>query len=738
MAKDDLIAEARKQFELCVDAFEHNHTTGEEDIRFAREGVQWPDKIAKQREQEGRPCLTINKLPAFIRQVVNDARQNKPSIKVHPADSGADPETAEVINGLIRNIEYTSNADVAYDTATECAVGNGFGYIRVNVEHAYEDSFDTDIMIERVSNPFSIYGDPRSTAADSSDWDVAFETELMSKAEYEAQFGKIETNDWDDDTAWGGAASMSTWRHGEDVLIAKWWSREKVDKQIALFADKRDGSMRVFGKEEIASDPDIDLLLQAGVLEFKAERVTKTCKVTRRIMSGLKILKEEDWPGKFIPIIPVYGDEFDIQGKRYFRSLIHNAIDAQRMFNYWRTTGTELVALAPRVPYLGRKGAFATDIERWNTANTVSHPFLEYDSAEAPQRQPLDSGVAAGALQEALNASDDMKSIIGLYDASLGAKSNETSGRAILARQREGDVSTFHFMDNMARAIRHTGRVIIDLIPKVYSSERIVRVMGEDGTATNKQVNKPYPATDEKTGQPMQQPDGSPVMAIHDLTAGKYDLTVTTGPSFTTRREEAAFQMTEMIRALPESAPILGKHLAKNLDWPGADEIAEELDAMSQGPQVPPEMQQAIEQGKEMIAKQGEEIQSLKSDQSIEAAKLNQQIEGERAKLELQRELGLQKLAMERELALMKIKNDRDIAAMQTEGAEESEGEDGQPVVKSGTEVLMQGITQLGQLIVKQGEAQAAQAETLARIAVAPVVGERLPDGRMAARKVLN
>jgi hypothetical protein len=346
--------------------------------------------------------------------------------------------------------------------------------------------------------------------------------------------------------------------------------------------------------------------------------------------------------------------------------------------------------------------------------------------------------VAAGALQEALNASDDMKSIIGLYDASLGAKSNETSGRAILARQREGDVSTFHFMDNMARAIRHTGRVIIDLIPKVYSSERIVRVMGEDGTATNKQVNKPYPATDEKTGQPMQQPDGSPVMAIHDLTAGKYDLTVTTGPSFTTRREEAAFQMTEMIRALPESAPILGKHLAKNLDWPGADEIAEELDAMSQGPQVPPEMQQAIEQGKEMIAKQGEEIQSLKSDQSIEAAKLNQQIEGERAKLELQRELGLQKLAMERELALMKIKNDRDIAAMQTEGAEESEGEDGQPVVKSGTEVLMQGITQLGQLIVKQGEAQAAQAETLARIAVAPVVGERLPDGRMAARKVLN
>jgi hypothetical protein len=335
----------------------------------------------------------------------------------------------------------------------------------------------------------------------------------------------------------------------------------------------------------------------------------------QRFMSGAEVLDEVDWPGCYIPIIPVYGDEFDIKGKRYFRSLINPAKDAQRQFNYWRTTATELVALAPKVPWIGPEGAFDVD-KRWATANTESHAYLEYSKSApaAPQRIPLDSGVAAGALQEALSASDDMKAIMGLYDASLGARSNETSGRAIMARQREGDVATFHFIDNMARAIRHTGRVLIDLIPHVYTGQRMVRVLGEDGKAETRPLNQPYEHRDEKTGQV--------VAAIHDLSAGKYDVTVTTGPSFTTRREEAAFQMTEMIRALPASAPVLGKHLAKNLDWPGADEIAEELEQMTSG-QMPPQAQELIEQGKKQLEAQAQEIARLK--EQLQAAKVDQQ-----------------------------------------------------------------------------------------------------------------
>lgn len=613
-AEDDIVKSARECYEDCKGAEEHNRITALEDIKFARKGDQWPSDIQAQRIREGRPCLTINKLPVFIRQVVNDSRQNKPSIKVHPADSNADVATADVINGLIRNIEYTSNADVAYDTGIESAVTGGFGYWRVVTEYACDDAFEMDLMIKRVANPFSVYGDPHSTEADSSDWNVAFVVDRLSKAQFERQYKGKATVNWNDD-AWNGLMGTD-WRTDEDVLVAEYWTREEIDRPIVLLSNGQ-----VWSAEDLQKSPELQTLLSAGAIQIVNERVAKSHKVTQRIMSGLEVLETIEWPGRYIPIIPVYGDEFDIEGRRYFRSLVHNALDAQRMFNYWRSTSTELVALSPRVPFIGPKGAFSTDIDKWSTINTRSHSFVEYDNNIAPQRQPLDMGTAAGALQEALNASDDIKSIVGLYDASLGARSNETSGRAIMARQREGDISTFHFIDNLARAIRHTGRVLIDLIPHVYSGPRIVRVMGEDGQEETKQINQEYQQTDPRTGQPMVDETGQVVMAMHDLSAGKYDLTVTTGPSFTTRREEAAQAMTELIRAYPPAAPIVGPELAKNLDWPGADEIAKKMEAQQSG-QVPPEVQKQIQEGQQMLQKLQQENQQLKQDQSDKIAKI--------------------------------------------------------------------------------------------------------------------
>jgi hypothetical protein len=727
---DDVLKEARDAFSQCQDAERDNRKTALDDIKFAREGEQWPSDIVKQRQQEGRPCLTINKMPAFIRQVVNDARQNKPSIKVHPADSGADPETAEVMNGLIRNIEYTSNADTAYDTATECAVSGGFGYIRVGLDYAYDDSFDMDITINRVSNPFSVYGDPNSRAADSSDWDVAFVVDRLSFKQFETEYKGSEKVNWDDDS-WTELKG-SDWIDDKTVQVAEWWTREKIDRPIVLL---QNGA--VLDREELENDEDLQILLQTGMLQVHGERMAKSCKVKQRTMSGVEVLEDRDWLGKYIPIIPVYGDEFDIEGKRFFRSLIHNGVDAQRMFNYWRTTSTELVALAPKTPFIGPVGAFNTDMAKWNSANKQSHPFIQYDpaalkGAPPPQRIPLDGGIAAGALQEALNASDDMKAVIGLYDASLGAKSNETSGKAILARQREGDVSTFHFIDNMARAIRHTGRVLLDLIPKVYTSERIIRVIGEDGSQEARTVN---------TKEPVEQTDkkGKTFLAMHDLTAGKYDLTVTTGPSFTTRREEAAMQMTEMIRAFPQAAPVVGPHLAKNLDWPGADEIAEELEAVKSG-QIPEQAQKQMEELAQKVEKLEQENLSLKVDTTVEAKKAQDQAAIQKQKTDDDFALGQQKLA--NEFALQKIKiegeqainirkqadahesdmqqnrNRRDIEALKAGGEEQSEG--GKKVVKSGTELVMKGLEGLGQLIVKQGEMQARSTEKLAQIIAAP------------------
>lgn len=667
---DDLLHEGKKAFEQAESAEAENRRVALEDIKFAREGIQWPDHIRKQREEDSRPCLTINKLPAFIRQVVNDSRQNKPAIHVHPVDSGADKKTAEIMGGLIRNIEYTSNADIAYDTAVECAVTGGVGYLRVAMKYAYEDIFDPDLCIERVSNPFSIYGDPNSRAADSSDWDVAFATDRMTKAQYEKEYGDKPGVDWDD-AAWSGDVD---WVNDDGVLIAEWWTREKVKEPIFLFTDTRIG--KPFVTRDLG-DQDNKMLIEQGILQYQQQRESEVCKVKRRILSGSDILEEEDWPGIYIPIIPVYGEEFDIEGKRFFRSLIHNAKDAQMMFNVWRTTSTELVGLAPKAAFIGPKGAFDSDQARWSTANTKSHPYLEYDlepvlkAGRGPERQPLDSGPAAGALQEAMSASDDIKAILGMFDASLGAKSNETSGRAILARQREGDVSSFHFIDNMSRAIRHTGRILIDLIPKVYTEARIVRIIGEDGTQVSQTVNQEAPEMDKK-GNEVVDETGQAIMAMHDLTAGKYDLTVTTGPSFTTRREEAAAQMTELMRALPQSAPILGKHLAKNLDWPGADDIAEELEEMGNG-EIPPELQKAIEEGKQQIQQLTEENQQLKMDQSAEQAKMAAQAQAEQAKMQSQQQLEAAKLASSvqteqakleahKQIEMMKIAADKELA----------------------------------------------------------------------------
>lgn len=616
----DLLSQGRTAFERCQDAEKENRLTSLDDIRFSRLDDQWPDAIVKQRTIEERPCLTINKLPAFIRQVVNDARQNKPSIKVHPVDSGADPKTAEVINGLIRNIEYTSNADVAYDTAIEASVAGGFGYWRVGMDYAYDDTFDMDLSIDRVANQFAVYGDPDSMSADSSDWNVAFIVEPMRKADFEAKYAGKKNSDGDpvatdfESDAWSDAGA---WLDDETVMIAEWWRREEVEREIVKCSNGY-----VYDKEEFEADPDLQAAVNVGALQIVGSRTTRSHKVTQVIMSGADVLAVNDWPGRYIPIIPVYGDEIIVEGKRYLRSLIHSAKDAQRMFNYWRTTSTELVALAPRVPWIGRKGTFVSDADRWATANTTSHSYLEFDN-EAPIRQPLDVGPAAGALQEALNASDDMKAIIGIYDASLGARSNETSGKAIMARQREGDVATFHFIDNLSRAIRHTGRILIDLIPKVYTDERVIRVLGEDGSPKSIKVNSGQPApVIGKDGKPEVDDEGNPMLALHDLTAGKYDLTVTSGPSFTTRREEAAMQMTEFVRAFPDAAPVIGDILAMNLDWPGADEIAERLKAINpalkQQQGLPPEVQQMIQEGQQAIQELTQKVQALEADKSVD------------------------------------------------------------------------------------------------------------------------
>lgn len=605
---EELLKEALKDFKLCEEAEADNREAALDDLKFAKLGDQWPEQIKRQRELENRVCITVNRLPTFIRQVVNDSRQNKPSITFHPVEDG-DVETAEVMNGLMRNIEYTSNADIAYDTAIDFAVSMGFGYIRVDTDYSYDDAFTQDIKIEQIPNPFSVYGDPHSTSADGSDWKVAFVTDLMTKAEFKRKWSKAQTSSLD------ANGDSEEWFGDDSVRVAEWWKKEEVPTKIFKMSN---GS--VMSAEEYADSKE---LFDSAGITIDDERDTVTCKVVQRIISGSEILETNEWAGKYIPIIPVYGDEVNVEGKRHFISLIRFAKDAQQMHNFWRTASTELVALAPKAPYIGKVGSFDTDSDKWATANTDTHAYIEFDGDVAPQRQMF-AGVPAGALQEAMNASDDMKSIMGLYDASMGARSNETSGKAIIARQREGDNSTFHFIDNLTRAIRQVGRICGDLIPKIYSDERMIRTIGEDGTNEQVKVNGEY---EDKKG----------MVKLHDLTSGKYDLIVKSGPSYTTKREEAAIQMMQLIQSFPDAAPIIGDLVAKNLDWPGAEEIAKRLKTMLppqlQEPEdghedIPPQVQHMIQQGQQQMQQMQQAIQQLQAEnQSLKQGEMSKAAE---------------------------------------------------------------------------------------------------------------
>ena len=634
MNKDKKHTLALERYATASESWQENRDNALEDIKFARLSQQWPDDVKRQRENDSRPCLTINRLPAFIRQVVNDARLNTPSIKVHPSDDNADPETAEIVNGIIRNIETSSNAEVAYDSSLEDAVTGGFGFFRIDLDYAHDDAFDLDIQINRIANPLSVYPDPHSEEIDASDWSYCFVEDELSKSEFKAAYPKADISNWDGDS--------DGWVSEDTVRICEYWVREEVDTELLLLSD---GS--TLHEDQYVKNKH---LFDAQGLTIAQTRPSKTFKVKQYILSGAEIIEETSWPGRFIPIVPVYGDEIYAEGKRHFQGLIRPAKDVQRNYNYWRTAATEKVALATKAPWIGPVGAFDSDARKWETANTETHAFIEYDGPMPPQ-QIMPSVADAGALQEALNASDDLKSIMGLHDASLGAKSNEVSGKAIMARQREGDVSTFHFIDNLSRGIRYAGRVLLDLIPKVYTKPRVMRIMGYDGTPENVQVNKEF--------------DVNGITKMHDLTAGKYDLVVKTGPSFTSKREEAATQMTEMIRAFPDAAPIIGDLVAKNLDWPGADEIAKrlktllppEIQAMEKMDGLPPEAQaamanaqqqikqyqQLVDQGKQMLGDKDQEIKDLSTQLKDKQAEISvKSIDSER-----KYNLGMAKITMD-------------------------------------------------------------------------------------------
>lgn len=714
---DEIITDALERFRASESGSSVNREKAVEDIRFARLGVQWDAGMKAQRQQEGRPALTINRLPAFIRQVVNDARQNSPAIQVVPVDSGSDVDTAQVIGGLIRAIERGSNAAVAYDTALEHAVSCGFGFFRICTDYAGPDTFDQVAKIERIANPLSVHWDTNSTEFDASDWEFAFVSDMLLESEFKRAYPKAKPVSWEA----GRGDDYQDWFGEDKVRVAEYWLRTEIKRKLLLLSDGT-----VVREDQLTGQAKGALML-SGITPVR-EREAKDWTVTRRVINGGEVLEETDWPGSMIPICPVWGEEVVIDGLRHFRSMVRDATDPQKMFNFWRSASTELVALAPRAPWIVPEGGIpmGEEGEKWRTANTRSHPYLLYrpSAGAMPQRQPF-AGVPAGAIQEALNAADDMKAITGIYDASLGARSNETSGRAIMARQREGDTGTFHFLDNLSRAIQYAGRVLVEIIPSLYSARETIRILGDDQKA------KVVKLTQEAGGGGPQVPGQE---RLYNIAVGRYDVSVKTGPSYTTQREATREALIQLAQAAPQAAPILADMAVRLMDFPDADRAARRLQALLP-PQVlaaeqaegkeglPPEaqmamqqLQQQLQQAQAQMQQMGAELQSKQADAQVKGAEI--QVKRE--------EVAVKRDELQLKAAEMQARFQAEQEARAAEGQGDAEEAQMQQQMAQALQMLAEQQAQGQALMVHVAQGQQGLADAMAQLAAMSRAPRRL------------
>jgi hypothetical protein len=634
-----LLATAKERFALALEAESENRAEALLDDKFAA-GEQWDDHVKRERQADGRPCLVVNRVNQSLQQITNDQRQNRPSIKVHPVDDQADVETAKAIQGIIRHIEYNSSADTAYDSAFDQAARGGWGYFRIVTDHRDARSFEQEIFIKRIRSRFEVAFDPASREPDGSDASFAFIEEIIPRSDYEALYPDSEL------------ASSSEWAALENQSGA-WVSKAGARVVEYFYKDTREDTLLQLSNGETHLDSELDenariLLAHAGVSIVKSRKtrvpVVKWCK-----FNGAEILSQTDWPGKYIPIVPVYGAESVIDGKRILSGLVRNSKDPQRMYNYMVSAEAESIGLAPKAPFIGYAGQFEGREAEWELANRRNRAYLEVNPtsingqiAPLPQRNVFEPAVQA-ITQARMMAADDVKAATGIYDASLGAKSNETSGIAIQRRNTQAQTANFHFVDNLTRSLRHAGRILVDLIPKVYDTTRAARIIGEDGEQKVVTVNAVPPADGSKPAEP-----------LYALDSGTYDVTVDVGPSYASKRQEAAASMADLTRAYPQLMQVAGDLLIKNLDWPGASDLAERikktippnlLDDGKGQPQVPPQIQAQLQQQGAMIEHLSQELHNsaqvleqkrmeLESRERIEMEKLRVQLIIESEKLD--------------------------------------------------------------------------------------------------------
>lgn len=642
--REDIVKMARDCIEQSYDAEKVNREEAAQDLNFLA-GNQWPDAVKTERERDGRPMLTINRLPQFVRQITNDIRQADIAIKVRPEDDQSDPDLARIFDGLIRQIQYRSSAKHVYSQAAEHQASCGIGWFRVTTDYADDMAFEQEIKIKPIRNPLSVYCDPASVEPDRSDAKWIAVTEMIPKAAFEERWPKAKKVDVE-----LPSNVMETrpffWATDETVRIAEFWRKVPVVRRLALFED---GST--------VDITDINEFQRQMLPPIKMERDCDTFKVEMYRVSGSEILDgPHEWAGKWIPLIPVIGGEFPLEEKVYRYGAIRFARDPQQLYNYYRTAHAELLALQPKAPYLVTTTMLGDpDVKAmWDQAGKKNLPYLPYiaDETGAKPDRLVPPQPSVAMVNEGQLAAEDMKAVTGIYDASMGAKSNETSGVAIGRRDEQADTANFHFIDNLQRSLEYCGRILVDLIPKVYDNERVLRLMPENGEGEEDEF--------VPINRVVYTDDGVPVV-MNDLSAASFDIRVTIGKAYATRRMEAAEGLFEFAKALPppHQAAIVDL-IAKNIDVPEADEMAKRLRRMvppqvlndPDDPNAPPAPPDPAAEAQAMAAQM--ELQKMElENQKVQAeiARAEAQLQAQIAKGQADIALGEQKLELERRKA---------------------------------------------------------------------------------------
>src|SRR5215469_432134 len=611
---EGIFLEAKDRHHRCKTWYSLAHRNWREDWKFTwadtYNGFQWPNELRKNRDIDARPCLTINKTRQHVLQIVNDGLQNKPAIVYRPTGNGATYESAQMWNGLAKHIEYISNAGAQYDTAFRHQVASGLGYIRVIHDYRAPDSFDQEIYLQAINDPLNVYLDPDAQQPDKSDGRFAFVFEDLTKDKFRKKYPgwiKYATQEVLDDTV--------GWMSEDMVRVAEYYRVREVEDRLVQ-GPQMSGPMMLGEMPEELRD-QIKEQIQQSPLEWQDRKTTRK-KVEWFLIIGEKIADRRDFPCKYIPIAPFIGEEIVAEGFMDCKGHTRALIDPQRMYNYWTSSAVEHVALQGKTPWTVPAEGIEGYEEYWNSANRVNHSVLPYrsigdDGQPLPQKPErlMPPQMAPAYIQGMQTAGMEMMMVSGQYQAAMGEQGNERTGKAIIERQRQGENSTYHFINNAAIAIRFLGKIILSMAPRIYSAETMMLIQNDEGTDLEISLS---PGAQQAYQQILNE-DNKVVQRIFNPQVGEYEVQADIGPSYGTRREQAFEAGMQIVTQAPALTSVIGDLVVKNADFPLADQMAMRLrrmvppQALGDGPTITEQqLQMQLQQAQDALQKLVKEL----------------------------------------------------------------------------------------------------------------------------------